>query len=137
MNNKLMVKTVLIDDYMKFKGGAKGKDEILTNYHISKMPKEHTPLELFLISLANCYGGTLSGILLKNMVEVSNLSIEAVGIRKKIHPTCFEKIKLNIYITSNDIGKLNLDKILKSVESICPVVSMIKNEVLIEKEVIL
>jgi putative redox protein len=90
----------------------------------------YTSLELFLLSLSSCIGSSLALLLRKMSKSVSGLEIKAQGVRCTQHPTSFEKITLEILITSNDITPQAVDKALAlSEDSICPVWAMIKNSV--------
>ena len=82
----------------------------------------YTSLELLLLSLSTCVGSSISLLLKKMNKSITDLSIKANGTRRTVHPTCFEKIVLDIFITSNDIDNIAMDRALKlSEESICPV----------------
>jgi putative redox protein len=93
----------------------------------------YTSLELLLLSLSTCVGSSISLLLKKMNKSITDLSIKANGTRRTVHPTCFEKIVLDIFITSNDIDNIAMDRALKlSEESICPVWAHLKNGVEIE-----
>ena len=70
-------------------------------------------------------------LLLRKMSKtMSGLEIKAQGVRRTQHPTSFEKITLEIFITSDNITPQAVDRALAlSEDSICPVWAMIKNSV--------
>ncbi|NWJ50550.1 MAG: OsmC family protein [Bacteroidetes bacterium] len=93
----------------------------------------YTSLELLLLSLSSCVGSSVSLLLKKMNKTITDLNITANGTRRTEHPTGFEKIVLNIAITSNDVDNNAMDRALKlSEESICPVWAHLKNGVEIE-----
>jgi putative redox protein len=93
----------------------------------------YTSLELLLLSLSSCVGSSVSLLLKKMNKNIIDLTIKANGTRRTEHPTYFEKIVLDITLTSNDIDNNSMDRALKlSEESICPVWAHLKNGVEIE-----
>lgn len=129
--NVLEVYSRLVNGKVKFSSAAGEKSEIITDY-IPPLGegKSYMPLELFLISFATCVGGTVSPLLRKLGKNVTDLSVQARGIRREQHPTCFEKIFLHITLTSPDAGEEDLQKaVALSEERFCPVWAMIKNNV--------
>jgi putative redox protein len=95
----------------------------------------YLPLELLLMSLAACSGGTI-GILLRRMGKtVSDIAVHAKGIRREQHPTSFEKIHLRFDLISQDATDPDIRKAIKlAEESLCPVWAMLKNNVEIATE---
>ncbi len=88
------------------------------------------PLQLFLVSLASCLGGTITFLAKTMSKEVSELSVDAVGTRREQHPMGFDSIALNVRIVSADMDEESMRKILVSAEEkICPVLAMIKGNV--------
>ena len=93
----------------------------------------YTSLELLLLSLSSCVGSSISLLLKKMNKTILDLSIKANGTRRTEHPTCFEKIVLDITLTSNDVDNNAIDRALKlSEETLCPVWAHLKNGVEIE-----
>lgn len=92
-----------------------------------------TPLQLFLVSLTSCLGGTVQ-ILAKSMKrQLSGLRVSAEGERRQSHPTMFEHIKLHVHVKSADITDNDMRGMLKKAEgTLCPVAAMIKATVLLE-----
>jgi putative redox protein len=95
----------------------------------------YTPLELLLMSLAACSGGTI-GLLLRKMGKtVSGIKVNAKGIRREQHPTSFQKIFLEFVINSGDVKDADMQKAIKlAEESVCPVWAMVKGNVRIITE---
>ncbi len=87
----------------------------------------YTPLELLLISLASCSGGTIGLLLRKKGKTVADIKVSAKGTRRQQHPTSFQKIDLAFTVTSRDTTDADMQKALKlAEESVCPVWAMVK-----------
>ena len=95
----------------------------------------YTPLELLLMSLGACSGGTI-GLLLRKMGKtVSGIKVNTRGIRREQHPTSFQKIFLEFVVHSNDVKDADMQKAIKlAEESICPVWAMVKGNAQINAE---
>lgn len=88
------------------------------------------PLQLFLVSLASCLGGTVIYLAKTMDKEIKQLFIKATGIRREQHPLGFDSIALNIRVVSSDMDDRTMEKIIVSAEEkICPVTAMIKGNV--------
>lgn len=87
----------------------------------------YTPLELLLMSLGSCSGGTI-GLLLRKMGKtVSTINVHTKGIRREQHPTSFQKIFLEFVVHSDDVKDADIQKAIKlAEESVCPVWAMLK-----------
>ena len=87
----------------------------------------YTPLEMLLMSLAACSGGTI-GLLLRKMGKtVSDIAVKAQGNRREQHPTSFRDIRLEFTVTSGDVRDADMQKVIKlAEESVCPVWAMVK-----------
>jgi putative redox protein len=87
----------------------------------------YTPLEMLLMSLAACSGGTI-GLLLRKMGKtISAINVNAKGTRRDQHPTSFQKILLEFSVSSNDVRDADIQKAIKlAEESVCPVWAMVK-----------
>ncbi len=97
--------------------------------------KGYLPLELLLMSLANCSGGTLSYLLRKMGKNISAVQVNAKGVRRDHSPTSFTKIFLEFSLQSNDCGDEDVRKALNlAEESICAVWDMLKGNVEIVTE---
>ncbi|MGE5493738.1 MAG: OsmC family protein [Burkholderiales bacterium] len=136
MGSILNASVELIGDKMKFKGVAGGNPEIITDYIPPFGDGEgYMPLELFLVSLSTCIGGAMVVLIRKTRKSIESFSISAQGVRRETHPTCFEKITLNIRVKSPDATKQDIEKVLQTAEPICPVLAMIKGNVEVITEV--
>lgn len=134
MSNVLEVNVSLINDGVKFSSQAPDKHEIITDY-IPPLGdgRSYLPLEMFLISFATCAGGTIAPLLRSMGKTVRDIQINAKGFRREQHPSGFERIILEISLTSPDTDKEALQKTLKlAEEQYCPVWAMIKGNVKIE-----
>jgi len=95
----------------------------------------YTPLEMLLMSLAACSGGTI-GLLLRKMGKtVTDINVNAKGTRREQHPTSFQKIHLEFTVASTDAKDADVQKSLKlAEESVCPVWAMVKGNADITSE---
>jgi len=90
----------------------------------------YMPLELVLMSLAACSGGTVAFLLRKMGKNISGVKVNAKGIRREQHPTSFQRIILEFILTSEDTKDSDIQKAIQlSEESVCPVWAMLKNNV--------
>jgi putative redox protein len=87
----------------------------------------YLPLELLLMSLGACSGGSLSLVLKKMGKSVTGVSVNAKGIRRETHPTSFQSISLEFIVRSPDTEDETMKKALPATEKICPVWHMVKN----------
>lgn len=131
MNGILEASVELKNERMMFEGRSDDLPAIITDY----VPplgdgKGYMPLQLFLLSLASCVGGTIAPLLRKMRKNVKGLTVSAKGARREQHPTGFERIELDIRLVSDDTTDAELDKAISMAEeTYCPVLSMIKNNV--------
>ena len=95
----------------------------------------YTPLEMLLMSLAACSGGTI-GLLLRKMGRtVYCITVNAKGTRRQQHPTSFEKILLEFTVTSSDAKDDDIRLALQQAEeSLCSVWAMVKGNAEIATE---
>ncbi len=95
----------------------------------------YTPLEMLLMSLGACSGGTI-GLLLRKMGRtVTGITVNAKGTRREQHPTSFTSIHLEFIVTSADAKDSDLQKSIKlAEESVCPVWAMVKGNAEITAE---
>ncbi len=95
----------------------------------------YTPLEMLLMSLASCSGGTLGLLLRKTGKTVSGIKVNAKGVRRETHPTSFTTIHLEFIVTSADVKDADMEKSIKlAEESVCPVWAMVKGNAEITTE---
>jgi putative redox protein len=97
--------------------------------------KGYMPLELLLMSLTYCSGGTLSYLLKKAGKNISAVKVNAKGMRRDHSPTSFTKIFLEFSLYSKDAGDADVQKAIKiAEESVCAVWDMLKGNVKIVTE---
>lgn len=90
----------------------------------------YTSLELLLMSLASCIGSAVLVLLRKMGKSAPALEINASGIRREQHPTCFSVINLHLVLKSADVSNADLEKVVGLAdEKLCPVYAMIKGNV--------
>ena len=95
----------------------------------------YMPLELLLMSLAACAGGTVGLLLKKTGKTVSKIRVHAKGIRRDQHPTCFRQILLAFIVNSSDVKDADMQQAIKlAEESVCPVWAMVKGNVEVSTE---
>jgi putative redox protein len=127
----LEIKIDLINDRLRFKTSLRDNDPIVTDY-IPPLGdgQGYTPLELFLISLATCSGGTIVPLLRKKRKTVVSFQMRAEGFRREEHPTSFEKIHLHCDLVSPDATEEDMRRCIElAEEKYCPVWAMIKGNV--------
>lgn len=95
----------------------------------------YLPLEMLLMSLGTCSGGTI-GLLLRKMGRtVSGIKVNAKGTRRDQHPTSFQTILLEFIVNSGDVKDGDMQKAIKlAEESVCPVWAMVKGNVEVKTE---
>ena len=129
-SKELISSIVLVNEKLQFKGTVVGNAPVLIDYVPPLGDNQgYTSLELFLLSLSSCAGSAILVLLRKMQKTINGFEISSKGIRKQEHPTGFKSINIDITIKSADITDSDLDKVLKLVEGICPVVSMVKGNV--------
>jgi putative redox protein len=90
----------------------------------------YMPLELLLMSLAYCSGGTLSFLLRKMGKNIAGVAVHAKGERRDTSPTSFRNISLEFELYSKDAGDADVKKALTlAEESVCAVWAMLKGNV--------
>jgi putative redox protein len=95
----------------------------------------YTPLELVLTSLAACSGGVIASLVRKMGRTISDVKVNAKGIRRDRHPTSFEKIFLEFILHSKDARDADIQKAIRMAEeTFCPVWALLKNNVEIATE---
>jgi putative redox protein len=118
----------LINERLNFTGTAGGNSPISIDY-IPPFGDDlgYTSLELLLLSLSSCLGSAILIFLRRMNKNITLFEINARGKRREEHPTGFEKIILEVRLTSPDITEEDLRKVTAMAEDkYCPVWSMIK-----------
>jgi putative redox protein len=93
----------------------------------------YTSLELLLLSLSSCVGSAVLTFLRKMKKNITGCEINAHGIRRTEHPTCFKNIIITINIKSTDTSDDEIEKVIELAEErYCPVWAMLKGNVEIE-----
>jgi putative redox protein len=131
-SKELRSSIALINEKLQFRGTVEGNAPVLIDYVPPLGDNQgYTSLELFLLSLSSCAGSAILVLLRKMQKTIKGFEISSVGVRKQEHPTGFKSINLDVTVQSSDITDLDMDKVLKLIETICPVLSMIKGNVYI------
>jgi putative redox protein len=130
-SKELAVTLDLINDKLHFTGTADKNAPVSIDYTPPLGDNlGYTSLELFLLSFASCVGSAVLVLLRRMGKNISSFHINANGIRREQHPTCFTSITLDISLNSSDASVADLDKaIALADEKLCPVYAMIKGNV--------
>ena len=121
----------LVNDKLHFIGKTGTNDPVSIDYTPPLGDNlGYTSLELFLMSLASCIGSAVLVLLKKMGKSIQGLDINATGIRREQHPTCFSTITLDLVLKSADVTDTELQKVIGLAdEKLCPVYAMIKGNV--------
>jgi len=138
MGHVLEANAKLINDHIKFECAAGDNPSIVTDYIPPLGNNEgYMPLQVFLISLATCAGGTVASLLRKFRKDVSGLSIAIRGTQRDEHPLAFARIDMEFTLVSADAAEDDVRlAIAKSEEKYCPIWAMIKGNVEIAATVV-
>jgi len=130
-SKELKASIKLINDKLHFEGNVEGNQPVSIDY-VPPLGDNlgYTSLELLLLSLSSCLGSAVLLFLRRMNKTITGFSINAHGIRKEDHPTCFKTITLEININSKDCSLDDLNKVIKMAEdTYCPVWAMVKGNV--------
>lgn len=95
----------------------------------------YMPLELLLMSLGTCSGGTIGHLLRKMGKTVASIKVNVKGTRRDQHPTSFQKILMEFTVDSGDVKDVDMQKAIRlAEESVCPVWAMVKGNAEITAE---
>ncbi len=142
MNGKYLEGSVrLINQKAKFECGVEGKPAVVVDYIPPIGDGEgYTSLELFLLSLASCFGSTVKFMLANRMkIAVDAVQVSASGTRRETHPTSFETMTLKLMVKAVGLEPEALEKTIQvAKDTVCPVWAMVKNnvDVVIEYEIV-
>jgi putative redox protein len=136
-HKEIIVSLRLLNDRLNYMGEVGGQAPVSIDY-IPPSGDElgYMPLELFLMSLASCFSLSLTALLRRKGRSVQAVSVLAKGYRKEKLPTGFERIIIELNLTSPDATSDEVDDLINLVEgSYCPVYAMIKGNVEVDYEV--
>ena len=124
----------LINGKLHFNAHVEGNEPISIDYTPPLGDNlGYTSLELLLLSLSSCVGSAVLIFLRKMKKNITGCEINAQGIRRAEHPTCFKNIVLMINLKSSDTSVDDLEKVINLAEDkYCPVWAMLKGNVEIE-----
>jgi uncharacterized OsmC-like protein len=131
-SKELITSLKLINHKLQFKGEVSGNEPVLIDY-VPPLGDNlgYTSLELLLLSISSCVGSALLVVLRRMQKTITDFEIVSKGQRKKEHPTGFNSINLEIIMQSPDISIEVLEKVITQIEGLCPVLSMVKGNVLV------
>lgn len=127
----LEVSVDLVNDKVRFAGSLRDNAPVSIDYTPPFGDGQgYTSLELFLMSLTTCLGTSVLLVLRKMHKTVTGCRISAHAVRREEHPTCFERIAVELVLHSPDATESDVQRAMKLTEdSLCPVWAMIKNNV--------
>jgi len=125
------VNVKLVNNGLKFECVAEGQPPIYTDHPTPPAAAEgYAPIQLVLIGLATCSGGTVAALLRKFRKDVGRFSVAARGTLREEHPFSYSHIELKFSLTSADATEDDVRlAITKAEEKYCPVWAMIKGNV--------
>lgn len=89
-----------------------------------------TPLELLLTSLCGCSGQVVIGLLKRMDQEVKDLTVQAHGVKRAIHPTVLTSVELEFEFRGGRVDGASVEKAFAlSEDRFCPVWVMLKASV--------
>lgn len=135
-SKELSASVKLINDKLNFSGIVEGNNPISIDY-IPPLGDNlgYTSLELLLLSLSSCLGSAMLLFLRRMQKTISEFEITANGVRNEDHPTGFKSILMRIHINSQNVNEADLKKVIGlAEEKYCPVLSMVKGNVVIDYE---
>jgi putative redox protein len=133
-SKELSASVRLINDRLHFTGTV-GENAPVSIDYTSPLGDDlgYTSLELLLLSLTSCIGSAILTFLRKMNKTIASCEIHAKGARKEEHPTGFKTIFIEIDLTSPDVTKDDMNKVIHlSEDKYCPVWSMLKGNTDIE-----
>lgn len=121
----------LTNQKLRFSAAAREKTEIITDYVPPYGDDDgYYPLEVFLVSLGTCAGGTILSLLRKFGRNIDAFEINMRGESRTEHPKSFSRIHMEISVTSRDATEDDIQKATRmSEEKYCPVWAMIRGNV--------
>lgn len=133
MGHVLEAEVKLVNSGLKFECTADGQAPIYTDHPVAPAAAEgYAPIQLVLIGLATCSGGTVAALLRKFRKDVGRFSVSARGTLREEHPLCFSHIELQFSLTSADAAENDVRlAITKAEEKYCPVWAMLKGNVVV------
>jgi putative redox protein len=129
--NELQASLTLLNERLHFSGKVDNKDPVSIDY-IQPLGDNlgYTSLELLLLSLGSCTGSSVLTLLRKMKKDIQNFTINIRGIRRSEHPTGFESIFIEMYISTSNATDADIEQVLKlSEDKYCPVWAMVKGNV--------
>lgn len=131
MSDRVTADVRLTDGKVQFTASTRDNPPVVFDY-FPPLGDGHgyTGLEGLLLSLAACSATSVVGLLRQAGKTVSGFEVQAAGMRRTRHPTCFETISLHFSLTSSDAAAPDMEKAIALSEStVCPVWAMVKGNV--------
>ena len=128
---ELKTTITLANDKLRFSSAAPGKYEIITDYLPPYGDGDgYYPMELFLVALGTCAGGTILSLVRKFGRTINSYEVRMTGEEKGEHPKSFSLIHMDIYVQSPDAVMDDFDKAnIMTEKKYCPVWAMIRGNV--------
>lgn len=131
MGHGSQVNVKLVNGRVKFECAAGDHPPVVTDYAPPLGDGEgYLPLQLFLMSLATCAGGTVALLIRKFRKDLQGLSISMHGTQSEERPNAFTRIDMEFAVISADATEDDVKlAISKTEEKYCPVWAMIRGSV--------
>lgn len=131
MGGILKAKIHLENEKLRFSAASPGKQEMITDYLPPYGEGDgYYPMELFLIALATCAGGTILSLVRKFGKKIESYDVHITGEENTEHPKSFSMIRMDIYVKSPDAQMGDFEKAgVMTEKKYCPVWAMIRGNV--------
>lgn len=131
MGRILKAKIRLKNDKLRFSSASPGKYEIITDYLPPYGEGDgYYPMELFLVALGTCAGGTILSLVRKFGKTIKSYKVHMSGEERDEHPRSFSVIHMDIYVKSPDATLADFEKAnVMTEKKYCPVWAMIRGNV--------
>ena len=129
--SKTLTTTItLLNEKLHFQGNADKNEPVSIDYTPPLGDNlGYTSLELFLLSLSSCAGSAFLVLLRKMNKQVEQFDITSTGNRKENHPTGFASVIMQVRVKSENLSRIEMEKVLEKIEGICPVLSMLDKSI--------
>ncbi len=134
MSGILKANIKLLNDKLRFSSAAPGKYEIITDYLPPYGEGDgYYPMELFLVALGTCAGGTILSLVRKFGRTIESYEVQMTGEERGEHPKSFSFIHMDIHVKSPDAVIEDFEKAnIMTEKKYCPVWAMIRGNVEVE-----
>jgi putative redox protein len=138
-SKELTTNLILVNNRLHFEGHTEGQEPVQIDYIPPLGDNQgYTSLELLLLSLSSCLGTAVLAFLRRMEKNITQLSIQAHGLRRQEHPTGLEQIRLRMELVSENTTLEDAQKVVAMAEEkYCPVWAMIRGNVEVQVEYVI